>query len=255
MRFPSLVAAVVIGLATAPLPAAAQSLFDTMNEDDRSALRAEIRAYLLDNPEVIFEAVAAFEERNASAQAEMEGALVEINAEDIFFDGHSWAGGNLDGDLILVEFVDYRCSFCRRAFEQVMDFVGDDGNVRLVMKEFPILGPQSEVMSRFAISVLQLGGDDAYFTAHERLLNWDGAISESTLGAFAVELGLDAEAVMAHMSSPEVTAVLDENRALAQRLQISGTPTFVMGGGRDGELIRGLLPAAGLADVAGELRG
>lgn len=256
MRFYPLAAAVAFGLGTvAPLDAGAQSLFDNLSDSERSTLQAEIRAYLLENPEVIFEAVAAFEERNATAQAEMEGALVEINAEAIFFDEHSWAGGNVDGDLILVEFVDYRCSFCRRAFEQVMQFVGEDGNIRLVMKEFPILGPQSEVMSRFAVSVLQLGGGDAYFAAHERLLAMEGAVNETTLGALAADLGLDAETVLGHMANPRVTEVLAENRALAQRLQISGTPTFVLGGGNDGELIRGLLPAAGLAEIASQIRG
>ncbi len=254
MRSLSLVAAGFLALALPALPGAAQSIFDGLDEADRTALRAEIRAYLLENPEVIFEAVEAFEQRNATAAAEMEGALVEINADAIFFDGHSWAGGNPDGDLILVEFVDYRCSFCRRAFEQVMEFVGDDGNIRLVMKEFPILGPQSEVMSRFAIAVLQLGGDEIYFEAHERLLNWEGALSESSLGALAAELELDAEAVLARMSDASVTEVLDANRALAQRLQISGTPTFVLGAGSSGEMIRGLLPAAGLAEIAAELR-
>ncbi len=255
MRPLPLIAAALLALTAFASPGGAQSFFDDLNEDERRALHAEIRAYLLENPEVIFEAVAAFEERNASAQVEMEEALVEINAEAIFFDGHSWAGGNPDADLILVEFVDYRCGFCRRAFEQVMEFIESDGNTQLVMKEFPILGPESEAMSRFAVAVLQLGGSDAYFTAHERLLNWEGAVNDTTLGALAAELGLDVEAVLGQMTSEAVNDVLAENRALAQRLQISGTPTFVLGGGEDGEMIRGMLPAAALAERAAAQRG
>lgn len=247
--------AAALALALAISPAATQGASDAYDDDARAALHAEIRAYLLENPEVIFEAVAAFEQRNAQASAEMERVLIEINADEIFFDSHSWVGGNPDGDLTLVEFVDYRCGFCRRAFQHVMEFAEGDGNIRLVMKEFPILGQQSVEMSRFAIAVLHEGGEDAYFAAHERLLNWEGETSESALGGLAVELGLDAGLVLSRMQSNEVSAIIDENRSLAQRLEISGTPTFVLGAGADGEMIRGMLPAAGLSEIAAELRG
>lgn len=252
----ALALALSLALAT---PAAAQSEAAApnvpMSDEARTALRAEIRAYLLENPEVIFEAVAEYERRSAAAQADMDGALVEINADDIFADGHSWVGGNPDGDLTLVEFMDYRCSFCRRAFPQMMDFVEFDGNVRLVIKELPILGPQSDLMSRFAIAVHQLGGDAAYFAAHERLLAWQGEIDEPALQGLSAELGLDPAAVLAQLRAPEVDAVLARNRALAQRLQISGTPSFVLGDGTSGEMLRGMVPAQTLAEVAERLRG
>jgi len=210
----------------------------------------------MDHPEVIFEAVAEFERRNMAQQADMDMTLIDINADDIYADGHSWVGGNPDGDITLVEFMDYRCSFCRRAFPHMMDFAAEDGNVRLVIKELPILGPQSEVMSRFAVAVLQLGTSDQYFAAHERLMAWDGDATDSALGALAVELGLEAEAVLARMRASEVSAVLAENRALAQRLQISGTPSFVIGiPDGSGELLRGFLPSEELHNVAAQLRG
>jgi len=249
----ALIAALVFA---APLAAQTGAFSEPMDDADRAALRAEIRAYLMDHPEVIFEAVAEYERRTMAQQGDMDATLIEINADDIYRDTHSWVGGNPDGDITLVEFMDYRCSFCRRAFPQMMDFTGADGNVRLVIKELPILGPQSEVMSRFAVAVLQLGGDAPYFAAHERLMNWDSDVSDSAMGALAVELGLDAEMVLARMRSTEVTEVLAENRALAQRLQISGTPSFVMGGPGDrSELLRGFLPASELHAIAADLRG
>lgn len=239
-----------------PLPALAQDRTpDAMSDEARAALRAEIRAYLMDHPEVIFEAVAEFERRTAAAQADMDTTLVEINADEIFADGYSWVGGNPDGDITLVEFMDYRCGFCRRAYPQMMDFVGADGNVRLVIKEFPILGPQSELMSRFAVAVHQLGGDAPYFAAHERLIAWQGDATESSLQALAVELGLDGAAVTQRMNTPQVTEVLVQNRALAQRLQISGTPSFVVGDGARGEMLRGMVPAIELEQVTQALRG
>lgn len=253
MPRPSLAAALVLPLTLAP--ALAQTPAPPLSDEDRTALRAEIRAYLLDNPEVIFEAVAEYERRTAAAQAEMDAALVEVNAEALFADGHSWVGGNPDGDLTLVEFMDYRCGFCRRAFGPMMDFVRRDANVRLVIKELPILGPQSEVMSRFAVAVHQLGGDAAYAAVHERLLAIQGDVNDTILQAMAVELGLDGAAVIARMAAPEVSAVLDENRLLAQRMQISGTPSFVIGDGRRGRMLRGLVPPAELAAAAEALRG
>ncbi|HHX91299.1 MAG TPA: DsbA family protein [Paracoccus sp.] len=243
-------------LLAAPLAAQTGAFSEPLGDAERAGLRAEIRAYLMEHPEVIFEAVAEYERRTMAQQADMDATLVEINADEIFTDGHSWVGGNPEGDITLVEFMDYRCGFCRRAFPQMMDFANDDGNVRLILKELPILGPQSEVMSRFAVAVLQLGNDAQYFAAHERLLEWEGDLPDSALGAMAEELGLEAGAVLARMRSAEVSEVLAANRALAQRLQINGTPSFVMGTPEGpAELLRGFLPAQELHGVAAQLRG
>lgn len=236
-----------------PLAATAQTM--PMTDAEREAFRAEVRAYLLENPEVIFEAVAVFERRNQEEQTNMDGTLVELNAEALYADGYSWVGGNPDGDLTLVEFIDYRCGYCRRAHPLVQELVATDGNIRLVVKEFPILGPSSDSMSRFAVAVHQLAGDEAYALAHERLMAWEGDFLEADARALAAELSLDGDAVRARMTGEEVTTVLRENAALARRLQISGTPTFVMGAGESGELLRGFLPLQAMQNVAARLRG
>ena len=246
---------------TAPEPAAAtastedalaqlgvREVEQTVTVDD--AFGAQVRAYLLENPEVIFEAVAVFEQRSAAQQAEMGRALLEANAEALFEDGFSWVGGNPEGDITLVEFVDYRCGFCQRALDEVLAVLEADDGIRLVMKEFPILGPESEMASRFAISMLRLGGDDTYESVHHALLRHDGPITPDFLDALAGEHGLDFEAVVAEMESEDVTRVIAENRALAQRLQISGTPTFVM----ETEMIRGFVEADDLLELAISLR-
>ena len=211
---------------------------------------AQVRNYLLQNPEVIFEAVAVFEQRNASAQADMDAALLQANAEALFNDGHSWVGGNPDGDVTLVEFLDYRCGFCKRAHDEVATLLETDGNIRLVVKEFPILGPDSELASRFAVSVLRLAGDDAYETVHDTLMQYEGAFTPEYLDDLATSLDLDFTAIVAEMESEDVTNILAENRALAQRMQISGTPTFVM----ETEMIRGFVTADVLIETAAALR-
>lgn len=211
---------------------------------------AQVRSYLLQNPEVIFEAVAVFEQRNATAQADMDVALLEANADALFNDGHSWVGGNPDGDVTLVEFLDYRCGFCKRAHDEVAALLDVDGNIRLIVKEFPILGPESELASRFAVAVLRLAGDEAYETVHDTLMQHDGAITPDYLDDLATSLDLDFEVIVAEMESNDVTDILAENRALAQRLQISGTPTFVM----ETEMIRGFVDSDVLIETAAALR-
>lgn len=232
----------------APVVAEAPATSNAMLPDD--AFGEQVRAYLMANPEVIFEAVAEFERRNTAAQADMDQALLQANYDAIFNDGHSWSGGNPDGDIVLVEFMDYKCGFCKRAHEAVFSFVETDGNVRVILKEFPILGPESELASRFAMSVLQMAGDDAYATVHNALMLTNDAITPEALEALATEIGLDMEAVLDVMRSEEVTNILVENRNLAQRLQISGTPTFIM----NTEFIRGFVPEEGLAEIAASLR-
>jgi len=210
----------------------------------------QVRSYLLQNPEVIFEAVAAFEQRNAEAQADMDRAILEANADALFNDPNSWVGGNPEGDITLVEFLDYRCGFCKRAHDEVLELLEADSGIRLIVKEFPILGPESELSSRFAIASLRLGGDDMYEQVNDTLIRHDGPVTPEYLDELAEELGLDFDAVVAEMESKEVSNILADNRALAQRLQISGTPTFVM----ETEMIRGFVDAEVLIETAEFLR-
>ncbi|MFN7002908.1 MAG: DsbA family protein [Roseinatronobacter sp.] len=210
----------------------------------------KVRGYLLENPEVIFEAVAVYEQRNAAAQADMDRAILAANAEDLFEDGHSWVGGNLEGDITLVEFMDYRCGFCKRAHDEIATLLEADENIRLIIKEFPILGPESELASRFAVATLRLAGDETYEAIHDTLMRHEGAITPEYLDELATAFELDFDSIVAEMESDAVTTVLAENRALAQRLQISGTPTFVM----ETEMIRGFVDADTLIETAQALR-
>lgn len=247
MKHPLLVAATLAaGLA---FPVQALDL-DQMSDAERKAFRAEIRTYLLENPEVIMEAVAVLEQRQAEAQAQGDVDLVKVNAEDIFNDGHSWVGGNPDGDITLVEFMDYRCGFCRRAFDEVDTLLETDGNIRFIVKEFPILGEESTLASRFAIATQQVLGDTAYKSVHDALMTFSGNINEGSLTRIASSLDLDADAILAQMDSEEVSQVIQKNHALAQRLSISGTPSFVMAD----QMLRGFIPAQDMQRIADEIR-
>lgn len=214
----------------------------TMSDAERDAFRAEVRAFLLDNPEVLVEAMGVLEAREGEAQETADLAMVESQREAILNDGHSWTGGNVEGDVTVVEFMDYRCGYCRQAFAEVEELVATDGSVRFILKEFPILGEQSELASRFAIAVQRIHGEDAYKDVHDALMVLEADIDPATLTRLAEGLAIDPEPVLAAMSDPEVTAIIDENRALAQALGISGTPTFVLGD----RMVRGYVPLEGM---------
>jgi protein-disulfide isomerase len=150
----------------------------------------------------------------------------------------------------VVEFMDYRCGYCRRASPEVEELISADGNIRFILKEFPILGPQSELASRFAIAVQQLHGDDAYKDVHDALMVLESDIDAGTLSRLAEGLALEPAPILERLESPEVSAVIEANYALAQALQISGTPTFVMGG----QMIRGYVPLQSLQAIVEQER-
>ncbi|MEN8840679.1 MAG: thioredoxin domain-containing protein, partial [Octadecabacter sp.] len=145
----------------AALMMTASSVFaqDTMTEAERTEFRAEVRAYLLENPEVLMEAIAVLETRQAQAEVLRDDQLVAMNMNALLDDGFSYVGGNPDGDITIIEFTDYRCGFCRRAHPEVAELLESDGNIRMITKEFPILGEQSVVASQFAVATKIVAGD------------------------------------------------------------------------------------------------
>lgn len=244
----SLLAGTALTLATA-LPVMAEGLTN-MTDAEREVFRAEVRAYLLDNPEVLIEVMNELELRDQAAAAARDKQVLAEQSEAIFNDPASWVGGNPEGDITVVEFLDYRCGYCRKAWQEVDQLVEGDGNIRFVIKEFPILGEQSVLSSRFAIAVLQLHGNDAYKQAHDALLSLRADTTPEALERVAADLGLDAAPIMERMNAPEVTKVIEENHRLAQIMEVSGTPTFVVGG----TMVRGYVPLEAMQQIVDEQR-
>ncbi len=243
------VSAVVLAAALA-LPASAMDLTE-LTDAERAQFRAEVRAYLMDNPEVIMEAVELLQSREAEAQAQADVNMVSDNAAAIFDDGYSWVGGNPEGDITLVEFLDYRCGYCKRAHGEVAKLLETDGNIRIIVKELPILGEDSVLASRFAIATKQVEGGDAYKAMNDALMAYSGSITVPAMRRIAETLDLDAGAIEARMDSEEVTQEIAQTRALAQTLQISGTPTFVV----HDEMLRGYLPYDQMRAIVDDKRG
>jgi len=231
------------------LPALANGLTD-MSAAERKAFRAEVRAYLLDNPEVLMEAIGVLEKRQKAEQAQSEGDMIAANAKEIFNDGVSWETGNPNGDITMVEFTDYRCPYCRKAHQEIRDLVRKDGNIRLVVKEFPILGQDSVISSRMAIATLKKAGPEAYGKLADFLITFNGKMTEKTQAAILKKFNLNADEIMAYMKDPAVDAQIAAVHALAGKLQISGTPTFVL----PDRMIRGYAPPATMRAIIRQSR-
>ena len=240
-----LVPLALMGLLAAP----AQALdLTAMSEAERKAFREEVRAYLLDNPEVIMEAVAVLEDRKAAAQETDDLSLVRANAEAIFNDGFSWVGGNPEGDVTVVEFFDYNCPYCRRAMAEVEGLVEDDENVRLVYREWPILGEGSVFAARAALASREQG---KYEEFHLALMGMQGRAEEASVMRIAEEIGLDVEKLRADMAAPEVDEHIATSRRLTQALGFNGTPSFVIGD----NLVPGFVEQEQLGALVEQVRG
>lgn len=254
MRPASLLAPALALAAAFALAPAAATAFDirNMTADERAAFDSAVRDYLLANPEVMIDVSKALQDKQAALQASDDKTLIEQNAAAIFSDGYSYVGGNPDGNITLVEFLDYRCAYCRKAHESVAGLVKSDGNIRYVVKEFPILGEESVAASRFAIAALKVAGPEAYGKINAGFYEtFRGEVTPETLAAFAQGLGIDAAPILAAMNGDDVTRVIEDNHRLAETLQIQGTPTFVLGG----QMLRGYVPVEVMQKALADARG
>ncbi|SEK42206.1 DsbA family protein [Pacificibacter marinus] len=221
-----------------------------LSDTDRKAFQAEVRAYLLDNPEVLMEAIAVLETRNAQQVEATDRDLISANAVALFESPSDLILGNPDGDITMVEFLDYRCGYCKKAHPDVNALLENDGNIKLIVKEFPILGEASVLASRFAIATHLVAGNAAYAEVHEALMTAGNNVSEASLKRLVRKMDFDVDAVMAKMNSDEVTQIIAQNHALGQAMQINGTPAFVM----QSELIRGYVPYDSMVEIVADLR-
>lgn len=225
----------LLGLLAAP--ALAQTDIGNLSPAERTAFRAEVRAYLMENPEVLFEAIQILEARRNQAASVADSDLIGQNADALLDDGYSFVGGNPDGDVTMVEFLDYRCAYCKRAHPQVQQALKQDKNIRYVVKEFPILGPDSVTAARMAMAALELDPSN-FAELNDALMRHEGALTEQAAYRIARNIGYDIAALKQAAEDETIDQRLKQNYDLAARLGIEGTPSFVIGN----ELVRGFVP-------------
>jgi len=185
-----------------------------------------VREYLLKNPEVIMEALQVLQERQRAAEAENLKRTIAERGEEILKDPAAPVGGNPAGDITLVEFFDYNCPYCRKVAPSVVELEEADPGLRLIYKEFPILGPGSEFAARAALASRRQG---KYVPFHNALMQATEQVTEETVMETAREVGLDAEQLRADMQDPTIQEAIGRNLQLANALGITGTPSFIIG--------------------------
>ena len=235
---------IAVAVLAAALPARAQQ---TQTPPlTREQVEQIVREYLIKNPEIIVEAIEELEARHKkSAQASQRDA-VAARQEQLHRDPDAPVLGNPAGDVTVVEFFDYRCPYCKQVAPALSQLLKEDGNLRLVLKEFPILGPDSVVASRAALAAQAQG---KYAPMHAALLRHRGAYDEAAIARLATDAGLDAARLKSDMAKPEIAAMIDRNKALARELSLTGTPAFIIGdkvvpGAADLDTLKTLVAAA-----------
>jgi protein-disulfide isomerase len=206
-----------------PSPASGTSSF---SDDQRKSIEKIVKDYLLANPEIFLEIQSALEAKMEKEQAEKLKALVAENAKEIYRHPNAAVAGNPNGDITVVEFFDYNCGYCKRAFGDIAKLVEKDKNVRVVFAELPIIRDESEPVSRMALAAQKQG---KYWEMHRELISTKGLVNEAAGLKIAEKLGLDVAKLKADMGSPEIKGEVDRIKALAKKMNINGTPHFLVG--------------------------
>ncbi|MGE3976750.1 MAG: DsbA family protein [Nitrospira sp.] len=203
---------------------------------------AIIERYIRAHPEVIEQSLQGLLAKREAELKERHKAVLAMKQNELLHDPASPVSGNPKGEITLVEFYDYRCGFCKKAASAVTELQKQDSRVRVVYKDFPILGEPSELAAKAALASQAQGKHQAF---HEALLASHADMSKAAILKIAMNVGLDPKRLEADMADPKWQAVIDKNRALARDLGISGTPGFIVGN----ELVPGWLDLNGLKEL------
>ncbi len=227
MRLTHLFACAALALA---LPAAAAAQTSTFSDAQRDEIRRIVKEYLIANPEVLQEAVGELEKRQAKADAERSKAAVAQHRDELLQSSRQVTLGNPQGDVTLVEFFDYNCGYCKRALGDMMELLKSDPKLKVVLKEFPVLGPGSIEAAQVAVAMrMQDKSGKKYLDFHQKLLTGRGQADKARALAAAKDAGADMARLEKDLKDPEVSATLEEGMKLAEALGVSGTPSYVVG--------------------------
>jgi protein-disulfide isomerase len=231
-----------LALAT-PAPASAQAL----NPDQQKQVEDIVKRIIKEEPKLILDALQAMRAREeAEAQAKALQA-VKSKRDEIAKDPTAPVAGNPDGDVVVVQFFDYRCPYCKSVAERVIDIVKKDGKSKVLFKELPILGPESVFASRAALAAHRQG---KYLEYHLALMRVKERVTEALVLRTAADIGLDMEKLKKDMASSEISRILEKNSDLAEELNIRGTPAFIVGE----QLVPGAIDADTLTKLIADAR-
>jgi protein-disulfide isomerase len=212
------------------LAAVAPARAEPADDAKRGEFERMFREYLSEHPEAIQQALDLLASRKAVAKAEQQKAAIKTNGRELFSSARQVTLGDRTGDVTLVEFFDYNCGYCKRALTDLLELMKADPKLKVVLKEYPILGPDSVEAARVAVAVRMQDTSGAHYLAfHRKLLENRGHNDKARALAAAREAGLDMARLERDMTSEEVKKSLDESTRLGKALAINGTPGYVVG--------------------------
>ena len=233
------------------LPAGSFAASDgAFTDAQKKEINTLVERYILDHPEVILEAVQRHQALREQADKAHAKAALKALRPQLVSDPESPVGGNIRGDVTIVEFFDYRCGYCKRVHSTIKKAMREDKGIRYVYKEFPILGPHSITASRAAIAVWQTT-PEKYEAFHDAIMTSRGNLGEAQVLAAASKLGINKNALKKAMAETAVDIVLAKNSKLAKALKINGTPAFVIGD----QLVPGAIDLMSLKKLVAKARG
>jgi protein-disulfide isomerase len=215
-------------LAATMLCTAAIAPASAFDAAEREEIESILRDYLLANPEFLLEVQDAYERKIAESQREKQGETIASQNASIFEDPKDPVLGNPEGSVTVVEFFDYNCGYCKRAMSDMTSMMENDSELRFVLKEFPILGPESEEAHRVSYAFNEIM-PEKYGDFHLRLLGFDGRANGDVAMRIATELGADEAAIRDRMDDDEISDRIRATYQLAENLGINGTPAYVVG--------------------------
>jgi protein-disulfide isomerase len=208
-------------------PAPQSSSANSSMPKDRAGLDQAIHDYLMAHPEVVVDALKAAQQQADAQAAEQSRRTISTKHKELFESPDDLVRGNPKGDVTLVEFFDYRCPYCKQVEPSLDALLKEDGKLRIVYKEFPILGEASVYATRVALAAKKQG---KYAEFHRAMMATKGDIGDEMVLKIATSIGLDVGKIKTDMSAPDIDKLIDTNYALADALNIQGTPAIIVGG-------------------------
>lgn len=222
---------------------AAERLSDAQKQDVRNI----VREYLIENPDVIVEALEILQSRHQQTEQQRNRGALAANVDRLVNSRGDPAIGNPEASVTVVEFFDYQCPYCKRMAQDLADLAAEDPDLRIVFKEFPVFGTESTLATRAALAAAKQG---KYLEFHLAVMNLRGAPSESAIFRLASRLDLDLDRLRTDMQSQEIEATIQDNYRLAQEIGVRGTPAFIVGD----ELIPGAMSLQAMRDLIARKR-
>jgi protein-disulfide isomerase len=238
-----------LALAASTAGARADPAAKAFTDEQAKAIEGVVRDYLRRNPDVVVEALNEYRERKQAAERRTAEVSLVAARGDLERDAATPVAGNPDGDVTIVEFFDYQCGYCKRVLPTLQSLIQSDGNIRYVLKEYPILGPQSDTAARAALAVWRIE-PASYFKFHTALMSARGGLDEARLLDVAAGLGIDRKRLKKAMADPAVDEAIRRNHELGRSLGINGTPAFVVGN----RIVPGAVDLDVLRDLVAEAR-